>query len=326
MWDIVGHDWAIALLQQNLALERITQSYLCVGPPRIGKTLLGQKLAQALNCSQENPPCGECRSCTKIERQIHPDVRLIEPEGGTLKIAQIRELQHEAILAPYEGDWRVIILAEFQQATPEAANCLLKTLEEPPTHLVLILTATDTSALLPTIVSRCQVLSLRPPSISQIQEALIERDIPLEKARLLAHLSEGRIGWAIEAADNPDILETRQKWLRFFQTLPAKDLVKRFHDAEQLDKTSTTVLEQLKLWVSWWRDILLIQSDCQELVTNIDHLEELEAQAGMFRLLDSQAFLQHLYRTRTELERNANSRLALEVLFMDCPSPASRTI
>ena len=154
-WQTVGHDWAVTLLRRSLAGGRVAHAYLFSGPPQIGKTRLALELAQALNCAQPDPPCGRCPSCLKIARGTHPDVRLVEGEGagGSLKIDQVRALQREAALAPYEGRYRVFILRQMDRATLEAANCLLKTLEEPPGHVVLGLTAVYPESLPLTIVS-----------------------------------------------------------------------------------------------------------------------------------------------------------------------------
>ena len=321
MWQVIGHEWAVRLLQHSLSLNHVAHAYLLAGPSQIGKTTLGLTLAKALNCSGDLKPCGQCLSCSKIERGIHPDVRVVEPDGDTLKIAQIRQLQREAILAPYEGKWRVYIVPDFQRATEEAANCLLKTLEEPPPQVVLILTAADIGALLPTIVSRCQVLSLRPLSLDETARALQrECQISEERAELLARLSEGRIGWAMQACHERGVLQVRDSQLATLGAVPAQGLVERMQAAERLAQLGD-ISPLLDFWASWWRDILLVQSGCRDLVTNIDHRESLQAEASRYTPESSQGFLRAIQRTKSELDGNANLRLALEVLLLDCPRP-----
>ena len=321
MWQVVGHDWAVKLLEHSLAWNHVSHAYLLAGPAQIGKTTLGLALAKALNCSGEPRPCGQCLSCRKIERGIHPDVRLVEPEGDTLKIDQMRQLQHESILAPYEGRWRVYVIPEFERATDEAANCLLKTLEEPPPQVVLILTTADTGALLPTIVSRCQVLSLRPLALGETARALQSAcQIPLERAELLARLSEGRIGWAMRACREQDVLKARDSHLDTLGAIPAQSLVERMQVAEKLAQQGD-ISPLLDAWSSWWRDILLVQNGCQDLITNIDHRDALQTEAVRYTEQASQGFLRTIHRCKTELDGNANVRLALEVLLLDCPRP-----
>ena len=176
MSALVGHEWALHLLLNGLAVGRFSHATLICGPPNIGKTTLARIVAQALNCTGPAPaPCGDCRSCHKVASGNHPDVRILDAPGQTLKIDQVRELQREMSLSPYEGRWRVAVLCDFERATMEAANALLKTLEEPPGYVALLLTATQPDLLLPTIVSRCQLLSLRALPINQVREALVSQ-------------------------------------------------------------------------------------------------------------------------------------------------------
>ena len=132
MWSIVGHDWVIKMWQHGIAQSRVAHAYLLTGPPQIGKTMLAQSFAQALNCTSDDRPCGQCLSCCKIASGNHPDVRIIESSGNSIKIDQIRQLQSGVSLSAHESPWKVYILRNMDQATIEAANCLLKTLEEPP--------------------------------------------------------------------------------------------------------------------------------------------------------------------------------------------------
>ncbi len=167
--NIVGHDWAIQLLDGALKNKRVGHAYLITGAEQIGKTLLARTFAQGLNCEsfEELRPCGQCRACLLIAADHHPDVRLLQPDVSgrgklSIKIDQIRALQTELNLSPYEARYRVAIIKRFDTANINAANAFLKTLEEPPASVVLILTALDSNTLLPTISSRCQTIGLSP--------------------------------------------------------------------------------------------------------------------------------------------------------------------
>lgn len=195
-FPVIGHDWAVAQLQRAFNNGRVRHAFLLQGPASIGKTTLARSMAMALNCTNEPKPCGECRACRLITSDGHPDIAIVEADqvGGTLKINQIRELQRTLALRPYEGRYRVAILRRFQEAQAAAQNAILKTLEEPARNVVLILTAEEPSAILPTIHSRCQIFNLRPLSIAHTIDAL-ERSWGLEhdKASILAHLSGGEL-------------------------------------------------------------------------------------------------------------------------------------
>src|SRR3972149_4248943 len=233
-WNIISHEWAVRALASSIAANRAAHAYLLTGVHGIGKTTLARTYAQALQCTSENRPCGECNSCQKITRNSHPDVRIVEGvpvgfkfdertavpprandrERRILKIEQIRVLQRDLSLSPFEGRYKVVILRRFEEANEEASNAFLKTLEEPPAHVRIVLTARDASLLLPTITSRCQVLALRPLPADVIESALIERwEANKKTARLLARLSAGQLGWAVRASADPSQVEARNAHL-----------------------------------------------------------------------------------------------------------------
>lgn len=326
-WRIIGHDWAVALLRQSLVTGRLAHAYLFTGLPRVGKTTLALALAQALNCRQPDAPCGQCLSCQKIAKGIHPDVRLIlgEGAGASIKIEQIRALQREAALAPYEGRQRVVILRNMDRASVEASNSLLKTLEEPPGHLVLVLTAVHAKVLPTTVVSRCQRLDLRPAAQHAIEAALCERGIAQPRAQLLASLSQGQVGWALIAGRDEAMLERRQKDLDCLLELLTTDRVGRLEFAAKASQDLQAVQRWIELWSSWWRDLLLLCGRSQVGLVNVDRLHELNLLAEQLSLSRALAGLHALHEMAAQLEAHVNTRLALESLLLQLPrcSPLS---
>ena len=320
MWQVVGHKWAVDLLKRALAGERVAHAYLLTGPPQIGKRSLALNFAQALNCLDQEKPCGQCLACSKIAHGSHPDVQVIQGEGRTIKIDQMRTLRHEAALFPLEGRWKVYIIRQMEQATAEAANCLLKTLEEPPSHVILMLTASEAEALLPTIVSRCQVLNLRPLATETVQRSLQERwGVDAKRAQLLARLSGGRLGWAVAAGQDDAILDQREKHLDEMMELMGQGRVERMGYARQLSHNPEAVRELLHLWLSWWRDLLLTASGSSAGIVNIDRGGTLRVQAQRYSLAQVRDFVKALRAAAWRLEHNANTRLTLEVLMLGLP-------
>ncbi len=317
-WGIIGHEWAVALLERSVALDQLSHAYLFLGPPRVGKTTLAIALAMAANCEASHRPCRECRTCRLIAAGRHPDVRLIE--GGEVRaihIAQVREVQHELGLSPVEARRRVVIFTDFQGATPEAANCLLKTLEEPPGQAVLILTASQQGRLLPTIVSRCQRLALRPPSSSTIEQGLVAHySTDPDLARRLARLAAGRVGWAVQAARDEALLQRREEQLHRLEQVLNANRLGRLRWARDLSEEEEELPALLDTWLAWWRDLLLARVGCSDLIDNVDRRGTLEAEAARRSLPKLVSALRALSATRRRLESNANPRLALEVLFL----------
>jgi DNA polymerase-3 subunit delta' len=257
-------------------------------------------------------------------------VRLIEPtlsssgRRETLRIEQVRELQKELVLAPYEGRYRVAILTRFQKASLGAANALLKTLEEPAGRVVLILTADSADSLLPTIVSRCQSLVLRPLPLEKVESALLLRWNATEsQARQLAHLSGGRLGLAVRLLSDPRLLDRRREQLDALEFLLQEDRTGRFKYADELTrrKRGVAVADVLELWLGWWRDVMLIagQEKNQVAIINIDRADRIEAAAERYGLERASAAVRAVQQTLWQLDRNANARLAVEVLMLNLP-------
>jgi DNA polymerase-3 subunit delta' len=319
MWPVIGHDWAVEFLQRCIRAGTTRHAYLIVGPAQVGKTVLAKAFGQALLCQEAERPCLACRACRLIEADRHPDVSVVGPEGSRLKIETIRELQQTLSLSPVEGAYRVCIIRQMETATASAANCLLKTLEEPPKRVILILTADGIESLLPTIVSRCQVLSLRAVARGRIVAALQERGIERERARLLGSLARGRVGWAIEASEDARILERREQVLEKLLGLEEASYPARFSWAEQLSREPDRVPEVLDAMSGWWHDVLVLASGSGAQVTNLDRQGVVQEWAARYGVDTAQRALRAIRDTGWRLERNANRRLALEVLMLDLP-------
>lgn len=321
MNEIVGHETAVRQLRTAALTDQPAHAYLFTGPPAIGKRTLAVAFARMLNCTGDDSPCGVCRACRLIADGRHPDVRTIETDSGVIKIDQIRDLQHDASLAPVEARWRVFLLPNIERATREAANSLLKTLEEPPAHVILLLTTLDADALLSTVVSRCRVIPLRPLAVRQVQAALEERwHVEAERAALLARLSGGRIGWAVAVLEDSAILERRQAEIEALASIASAGSVDRLQVAYRLSRDENHLGDTLALWLSWWRDLMLVKGGTVEAVTNVDHLHSLRSQAAGYELQEITDTIHAIQQTIRQIDANVNRQLALEVLLLNMPS------
>jgi DNA polymerase-3 subunit delta' len=338
-WDLIGHEWAIDFLRRSIAGGRPAHAYLLSGPVGVGKSLLALRLAQALNCETGGPdPCLVCRTCKRIARGNHPDVRIagmasqtlgLKPDEAArqkdLKIDTVRDWLGDINLRPYEGRWRIFILHDAERLTEAASNAMLKTLEEPPPYATLLLVAHTAGELLPTIVSRCQPIKLRPAPRRAIAAALRERyDLAEDDAELLAAWSGGRVGWAIRMIEAPEELAARQAQLDALIEMQAQPRAAGFRWAEERAKEyrggeQAAVFAALELWQSWWRDVLLTAAGCADQIIHIDRRDEIARAAKRYRVSDIHAFIARLNDTVRQLRENVNPQLALENALLHLP-------
>ena len=334
VWQVIGQSRAVSLLERSLEIETLAHAYLLVGPHQVGKMTLALNLAQALNCEANERPCGKCDACQRISSAKHVDVQIIgvnqNGDSGNDKprveigIDQIRDMQHTASLPPFEGKCKVFIIDGAERLSIEAANCLLKTLEEPVGSVVFILLAADDRLLPATVVSRCQRMEMAPLPAGEVEGALVGRwGVEPQTAMLLARLSHGRLGWALSAAFDSSLLQQRTEKLERVVEVIQADYDERFAYASQLavqfSQSREPVLEVLDLWLDWWRDLLLVKAGCGDTVTNVDMVATLDKMSQGYRLEQIRGFINNLQAAREQLGQNASPRLALEVLMLNIP-------
>ena len=333
-WQVIGQSRAVSLLERSLEREALAHAYLFVGPHQVGKMRLALDLAQALNCDADVRPCGQCDSCLKIGEAKHVDVQIIglNQNGNSasdkprteISIDQIREMQHAASLPPFEGKYKVFIIDGAERLSIEAANCLLKTLEEPIGRVVFILLAVDDRLLPTTVISRCQRMELAPLPSGEVEEALISRwGTEPQMAKLLARLCHGCLGWALSAAFDSSLLQHRTEKLDQLVDIINADYEGRFTYATQLaaqfSQSRDSVQEVLDLWLDWWRDLMLVKVGCGEAIINVDVAATLEEMSQNYNLGQIREFIDSLQAAKEQLGQNANPRLVLEVLMLSIP-------
>jgi len=332
-WQITGHDWAAELLRQQIAGDKLRHAYLFSGPTGVGRRTMALRLAQAVNCTQPPAPgdaCGECQTCQQIERMQHADLTVVQAEeaGAVLKVKPIRELQHTLALSSYMGGYRIALLLRFEAANANAQNALLKTLEEPNPKVLLLLTADDPENLLPTIVSRCELLRLRPMAVNDLAGVLkSQNNLSKDKAQLLAHISNGRIGYAKRLAVDEEILEIRKRWMDDMLALLPASNIKRFHYSKKTTRTGRkdraeakrALLEGMAYWLSYWRDVLLVGMESGIQITNIDLRESVYQTAEVVAPRDAAHAVRALEHAFKRIQ-TANFQLMLDNILLDWPT------
>jgi len=319
--QIIGQERAVHLLKQTIKREKMPHAYLFVGVSGVGKTTTSLSMAQALNCEepQDGESCGRCRPCRQLLGGNFPDFELVEPDGQSIKIEQVRELERRFAYKPVAGRYRVTVVRPAEAMTEEASNAFLKTLEEPPAGNVLVLNATEPSNLLPTIVSRCQKVVFRRIPLKIEEDWLVDRQgVDREKAKVLARISDGSLGRALELEES-GFLEKRREALLCLDKLQgsapeeALSWAALYEKKLEKDQRQEAMVALLGLWKSWYRDLLLLKAQGpEESLINRDLSRELKIAAEAFRMDHLVSNLQALDQAERDLLRFRNQELVLE--------------
>ncbi len=313
---LLGQEKAKLLLARSLATDRIPHAFLFRGPEGVGKQLFAKAIAATVNCREtaDGVACGVCPSCRKFHSGNHPDFMVIRPEQGTIKINRIRELARTLTYPPYESRVRVVVLEDIHTMRREAANSLLKTLEEPPENNLLILTAESAKSLLATISSRCQIIPFFPLSLDETVQVVLmhDKDMERETAVLLARLSEGSPGLAL-MFHRMEMVETWKKVITVVRdSVNAEDggisqLLKAAEDLANLKENLIPFLGLLRIWIrdgllcsfGWNQDAALTDVDLPGYTKSEEYFDALRA----------------IDQAERELARNCNRALVCEILL-----------
>jgi DNA polymerase-3 subunit delta' len=311
--QLFGQEKAKRLISRSLTADRVPHAYIFKGPEGVGKKMFARGVAAAVNCRNDKiiGACGICSSCKKFRSMNHPDFLVVSPDKGMIKIDQIRRLTRELSYPPYESLMRVVVLEDVQTMRREAANSLLKTLEEPPENNLLILIAEASQEILATLSSRCQVIPFSQLSLDDTATILVQQGIDFESARLLARLSEGSPGKALQLHKS-EIIGLWRKLVSFLSDPkmdPDRDVGDLLHLAETMAALKEELPSLLGLLKIWLRDLLLSENQDHEMIQSESKPVKNWNSAALF------AGLQAIGRAETELSRNCNRNLVCEVLL-----------
>ena len=337
-------DWvdaaAIERLQEAIRSERIGHAYLLSGPTGVGKAATARAFAQTLCCtnverSDRGVPCGECRACRNVQRGVHPDVEtfsldtqaMVSDKPGrasTLTIETIRRLRSSGALFPLESDRRILIVDDAETLLEPAQQALLKTLEEPPRGVTLLLLADEPEALLETVRSRCQAIPIRPIPQAVVTENLLRRGVAETLATEVAMLSRGCAGWALAAVTDKKLLEARRKErasaARWIASPLYERLVTAFTLGEQFSKRRAEVIGVVQAAIQLLRDDMIAATKTADQDSGNGQGSSSAAQSALSFSRAINAALQCL----SDLDSNVRPRLALEAMVVAWPNSEPR--
>jgi len=324
--EIIGHHENINTLLKAVQVGKVAHAYLFVGTAGVGKNTIAQAFAQSLLCEQPlaGQSCNHCKGCQQFSGGNHPDFYTIVPSGVTIKLEQIHQIQKSVGYRSYQGGRQVYIIQQCDVMTAEAANALLKTLEEPQGNAVFILTSSRPYALLPTILSRCQQFWFKPMAVSEIVEGLGRySDVTPEQQQMLAVMAGGSLGRALQLA-TADMHASRKRVLTVLDIIHRGGMVELLQQGAELATDRSTVVEWVELLQLWLRDLLVWQlTEEKSLLINIDLTTELATAAG-YSVEQLLGMMEETERARMRLEANGNMRLVVEVLLLQLAQLAGK--
>jgi DNA polymerase-3 subunit delta' len=327
---IIGHQKITDFLNKSIVKNRLAHAYLFIGQEHLGKKTVALDFVKSLECQNRNGQnlsfCDKCVSCQEINKNSHPDILIVKPEmieekgkkrEQEIGIEKIRDIQRQVSLFSFRGGYKIIIIDSAEKMTRQAANALLKTLEEPSKKTIFILISSSPRALLSTIISRCLMIKFSLVESKIIEKALnkiggVNPKISLEK---IIRFSSGKPGLAIAYLNQPELINIRERTLKEIEVVFKKDLNSRFQYAENLAKDLFAAQSILNNWLFYFRDMILIKNGCDELTFGESGKEKKEVNSI------SNIKLTEITRKIMETKRNLanpsfNARLALEVLML----------
>jgi DNA polymerase-3 subunit delta' len=347
---VVGQERPVSILDRLVRAERVPHSLLVYGPEGAGKAALALAFARRLHCDAgEDGPCDLCRGCRRTAALNHPDSAVLFPvparvtgeaerkvfqgvmddpsnyalpdETVTIPIGQIRDLQKRFTYGTFEGRWRTAVILHADRMRPEAGNALLKTLEEPPSRSLMVLTAPNPEALLPTIVSRCQLLKLSPLSVEDVGDTLISRTgLDADAARFIARTSSGNMRRALGMAST-DVGDLQDRAYRFLAALIWEEESKTYAALEKLsrdrsnDAQRPSAFQVLDAAEVWLRDVLVVLHGNTDQVIHQDRLEDVRRLSEVFDIERLHRTVGKFEEIRQMAQRHVNLHTALVSLW-----------
>ena len=323
--EIIGQDIIVSHLQNALRTGEVSHAYILNGAKGSGRHMIARSFSAALFCEDPQTvdgriePCGQCMACLRTASGSNPDLIIPAREKeNSIGVGDIRKMRADVQVKPYSSSRKIYILEDAEKMTPAAQNALLKTLEEPPSYAVIILLADGTSAFLPTIMSRCVTLPLRPVPEKAVEKCLIERfGADENRARLCARFSGGSIGRAAQLLENEKFAALRQKTIAFMREIDNKDAAEIAVFARETAADNETQ-DMIDFVLTWNRDLMVCRSTkSTENLIFTDEVQYIIKAASALSWSSLQSISEAVFRARRRLFSNVNAELTLQMMLLE---------
>ena len=319
--EIVGHEQIVTHLKSAMKLGKVSHAYILSGEKGCGKKLLADVFAETLQCEKGGTePCGSCHSCVQAQSGNHPDIiHLMHEKPNSISVDDVRtQIVNDVLIKPYSGKYKIYIVPDAEKMTAAAQNALLKTIEEPPAYAVILLLANNASALLPTILSRCVMLSLKPVADDKVKQYLMEHvQVPDYEADVCVAFAQGNVGKAIQLAASDDFNELKASAIQLIKRLHDIDLYEMTEAVKQISEYKLQINDYFDLMMIWYRDVLYYKAtkDVNGLIFK-DEVYDIKRQAEQSSYNGIEEILQALSKAQVRLNANVNFDLVIELLLL----------
>lgn len=318
---IIGHTGAVQHFENAIKSGKISHAYILSGEKGSGKKTLARMFAMALECEDdENRPCGKCHSCRQAESHNHPDiVEVTHDKPNTISVDDIRDqVVNDASVRPYSSPYKIYIISDGEKMTPQAQNALLKTIEEPPEYVVILLLTTSTEALLPTILSRCTILSTKPVPDDQVKKYLMDKvQIPDYQADICVAFAQGNIGKAVQLASSDHFNEIKAAAVHLLTHVADMDMADITASVKAVTEYKVDIRDYLDILAVWYRDVLYFKATKDaDGITFKEHLRAIKEQTKHISYEGVENILVGITKAKARLTANVNFELTMELLFL----------
>ena len=319
--DIVGQEQLKEHLQNAIAMNKVSHAYIINGERNAGKEFIARVFAMALQCEKkEAEPCGECHSCKQALSNNQPDIIYISHEKpNTIGVEDIRaQINNDIVIKPYSSPRKIYIVNEGEKMTPQAQNALLKTLEEPPEYAVIVILTTNVEALLPTVLSRCVVLNMKPVSDALVKKYLMEQlGVPDYKANICVAFARGNIGKAKLLASSEEFEKVKDEAISLVKNINDMEIHEIVKAIKKISEYKFDVNDYLDILMAWYRDVLFFKAtkDVNSLVFK-EEIQQIMRVSDRSTYEGIETIVNALQSAKKRLEANVNFDLTMELLLL----------